>query len=97
MDVDFYIANHDMIAHKEIATLVRKRKDIDLIILDEASFFRNSRNISYKFFAWATENKKRIWMLSWHAVSQCTDRCAGRLRDSSVRSGCPSSSARSSA
>jgi len=64
MDVDFYIANHDMIAHKEIATLVRKRKDIDLIILDEASFFRNSRNISYKFFAWATENKKRIWMLT---------------------------------
>ncbi len=64
MDVNFYIANHDMIAHKEIATLVRKRKDIDLIILDEASFFRNSRNISYKFFAWATENKKRIWMLT---------------------------------
>ena len=64
MDVDFYIANHDMIAHKEVATLVRKRKDIDLIILDEASFFRNSRNVSYKFFAWATENKKRIWLLT---------------------------------
>jgi SNF2 family DNA or RNA helicase len=64
MDVDFYIANHDMIAHKEVATLVRKRKDIDLIILDEASFFRNSRNLSYKFFAWATENKKRIWLLT---------------------------------
>jgi SNF2 family DNA or RNA helicase len=64
LDVDFYIANHDMIAHKEIATLVRKRKDIDLIILDEASFFRNSRNLSYKFFAWATEHKKRIWLLT---------------------------------
>jgi SNF2 family DNA or RNA helicase len=64
MDVDFYIANHDMIAHKEIATLVRKRKDIDLIILDEASFFRNSRNLSYKFFAWATEHKRRVWLLT---------------------------------
>jgi SNF2 family DNA or RNA helicase len=64
MDVDFYIANHDMIAHKEIATLVRKRKDIDLIILDEASFFRNSKNIAYKFFAWAVENKKRVWLLT---------------------------------
>jgi SNF2 family DNA or RNA helicase len=64
MDVDFYIANHDMIAHQEVAKLVRKRKDIDLIILDEASFFRNHRNISYKFFAWATENKKRIWLLT---------------------------------
>ena len=64
MDVDFYIANHDMIAHKEVATLVRKRKDIDLIILDEASFFRNHRNISYKFFAWAIENKKRVWFLT---------------------------------
>ena len=64
MDVDFYIANHDMIAHQEIAKLVRKRKDIDLIILDEASFFRNSRNISYKYFAWATEHKKRVWLLT---------------------------------
>lgn len=64
MDVDFYIANHDMIRDQEIAKLVRKRKDIDLIILDEASFFRNSRNISYKFFAWATEHKKRVWLLT---------------------------------
>jgi len=64
MDVDFYIANHDMIAHKEVATIVRRRKDIDLIILDEASFFRNHRNISYKFLAWATEKKKRIWFLT---------------------------------
>jgi SNF2 family DNA or RNA helicase len=64
LDVDFYIANHDMIRHKEVATLVRKRKDIDLIILDEASFFRNANNISYRFFAWATENKKRIWLLT---------------------------------
>jgi SNF2 family DNA or RNA helicase len=64
MDVDFYIANHDMIAHKEVAALVRKRKDIDLIILDEASFFRNSRNLTYKFFAWATEHKKRVWLMT---------------------------------
>lgn len=63
-DVDFYIANHDMIRHQEIAKLVRKRKDIDLVILDEASFFRNARNLSYKYFAWATENKKRIWLLT---------------------------------
>jgi SNF2 family DNA or RNA helicase len=64
MDVDFYIANHDMIRDQEIAKLVRKRKDIDLIILDEASFFRNSRNLSYKYFAWAIENKKRVWLLT---------------------------------
>jgi SNF2 family DNA or RNA helicase len=64
MDVDFYIANHDMIAHQEVAKLVRKRKDIDLIILDEAHLFRNSRNLTYKFFAWAIENKKRIWLLT---------------------------------
>jgi|SRR5215467_2136082 len=64
LDVDFYIANHTMIMHKEVATLVRKRKDIDLIILDEASFFRNARNITYKFLAWATERKKRIWFLT---------------------------------
>ena len=64
LDVDFYICNHTMIMHKEVATLIRKRKDIDLIILDEASFFRNARNITYKFLAWATEKKKRIWFLT---------------------------------
>jgi SNF2 family DNA or RNA helicase len=64
MDVDFYICNHDGISLKDVARIVRKRKDIDLIILDEASFFRNSQTTKYKYLAWAIEDKPRFWPMT---------------------------------
>lgn len=64
MDVDFYITNHDGIALADVAKVVRKRKDIDLIILDEAAFFRNHKTDKYKFLAWVMERKTRLWMLT---------------------------------
>jgi thymidine kinase len=64
MDVDFYITNHDGIALADVAKVVRKRKDIDLIILDEAAFFRNHKTDKYKFLNWVMEKKKRLWMLT---------------------------------
>lgn len=64
MDVDFYILNHDGIALTEVAKLIRKRKDIDLIILDEAQFFRNSRTDKYKFLSWILERKRRFWPMT---------------------------------
>lgn len=64
MDVDFYICNHDGILCKDVAKLVRARKDIDLIILDEASFFRNSGTDKYKYLAWAIEKKPRFWPIT---------------------------------
>ena len=64
MDVDFYICNHDGILRKDVARLVKDRKDIDLIILDEASFFRNATTNKYKYLSWAIANKPRFWPIT---------------------------------
>ena len=63
-DQDFYILNHDGIALPEVAKLVRRRKDIDLIIVDEVSMFRNSRTDKYKLLSWVMEKKERLWCLT---------------------------------
>lgn len=64
MAVDFYIVNHDGISLPDVAKLVRRRRDIDLIILDEASFFRNHKTDKYKFLKWVLEKKRRFWALT---------------------------------
>lgn len=64
LDVDFYIINHDGVALPDVAKLLRRRKDIDLIILDEASFFRNHGTDKYKFLKWVLEKKKRFWPMT---------------------------------
>ena len=64
IDADFYVANHDTIALEDVARLVKRRKDIDLIILDEASDFRNPSTNRYKFLRWAVEKKTRFWAIT---------------------------------
>jgi SNF2 family DNA or RNA helicase len=63
-DLDFYILNHDGIKLTKVAQEIRKRKDIDLVILDEASDFRNARSTRYKFLAWVLEKKDRFWPIT---------------------------------
>lgn len=48
LDKDFYILNHDGVALKEVCDLIVKRKDIDLIIVDEGSMFRNGSTTKWK-------------------------------------------------
>lgn len=48
LDKDFYILNHDGVALKEVRELIVKRKDIDLIIVDEGSMFRNGSTTKWK-------------------------------------------------
>ena len=65
MDVDFYIINHHGIAIDQVATALRKRKDIDLIILDEASVFRNHQTNMYRFLQWVlSKQAKRFWCMT---------------------------------
>lgn len=64
MDVDFYITNHDAVTHKDVARLIRRREDIDLVIVDEASFFRNHDTKKYKYLSWALYKKPRVWPLT---------------------------------
>lgn len=63
-ELDFYILNHDGITLPEVAKLVRRRKDIDLIIIDEVSMFRNSRTDKYKMLQWVMEKKERLWCIT---------------------------------
>ena len=62
--IDFYVLNHDGIDIEAIAKVVRSRADIDVIIVDEASFFRNSNTDKYRFLEWVAEKKLRLWMLT---------------------------------
>jgi SNF2 family DNA or RNA helicase len=60
-DVDFYIINHAGL--QIIAKDVIARKDIDLIIVDEASTYRNAMNEQYKVLDKVIKNKK-AWLLT---------------------------------
>jgi SNF2 family DNA or RNA helicase len=61
-DVDFYIINHEGLAvmQREIA----KRDDIDLIILDEASEYRNATTGKYKVLTKLLKPEMRLWLLT---------------------------------
>lgn len=48
LDKDFYILNHDGICIKAVCDQIVARKDIDLIIVDEGSMFRNSSTQKWK-------------------------------------------------
>jgi hypothetical protein len=61
-DVDFFIMNHHglLVMKDELP----KRKDIDLVILDEGSMFRNSRTKMYKALTGFLEPRHWLWILS---------------------------------
>ena len=64
-DVDFYILNHDGIAIKEIEEIIRKRPDIDLVIVDEAGMFRNHRTNKYKALERIVSREDiRLWLMT---------------------------------
>lgn len=58
-EVDFYIINHDGL--KIIAGDVAKRKDIDLVIVDEAASYRNGQTDRYAVLK-AVVEKKKLWL-----------------------------------
>lgn len=61
-DVDFYIINHDGldIVAKEVAA----RKDIDLVIVDEAGVYRNHATRRYKTLKKMLRPDQRLWMMT---------------------------------
>lgn len=63
-DVDFYILNHDGLQIKEIADHIRKRPDINLVIVDEASMFRNHDTKKYKCLKEMLREDMRLWLLT---------------------------------
>ena len=64
MDVDFYILNHDGLGIQEITDHIRRRPDIDLVIVDEASMFRNHDTKKYKALRNMLRDDMRLWLLT---------------------------------
>lgn len=63
-DSDFYILNHDGVTITVIAKLIRKRKDINLVIVDEGSMFREARTEKYKALAALLRPDQRLWWIT---------------------------------
>lgn len=64
-DVDFYILNHDGLGIPRLLDAIMKRPDIDLIIVDEASMFRNYQTKKYKALSKLVERQDiRLWLLT---------------------------------
>jgi superfamily II DNA or RNA helicase len=61
-DADFYVVNHEGVG--VVIDALRARKDIDLIILDEASDYRNASNQKYKLLYSLLTPDMRIWPLT---------------------------------
>lgn len=64
-DVDFYILNHDGLSIERLMNEVMRRPDIDLVIVDEASMFRNHSTRKYKALAKLCQRQDlRLWLLT---------------------------------
>lgn len=64
VDADIYIMNHDGLGIKDVADAIRKRPDINLVIVDEASMFRNHQTKKYKALKNLIRPDMRLWLLT---------------------------------
>lgn len=64
VDADFYILNHDGVTINDVTTAIRKRPDINLVIVDEASMFRNYDTQKYKSLVKMLRPDMRLWLLT---------------------------------
>lgn len=64
MDVDFYVMNHDGVTIPDVHRAISQRPDIDLIVVDEGSMFRNHDTKKYKALAKLIRPDHRLWWLT---------------------------------
>ncbi len=64
-DADYYITNHDALRTGRLVEELVKRQDIDLVIVDEASMYRNSKSQKYKALLKVLANpQRRLWLMT---------------------------------
>ena len=63
-NASFYVMNHEGVRIGEIRDILRKRADIDLVIVDEGSKFRNSASAQYKGLEKLLRPDQRLWWLT---------------------------------
>ena len=65
INADFYIANHDMLKIPEMLEALRKKAEIDLVIVDEAGMFRNPGSAKYKALSTLMKRHElRLWLMT---------------------------------
>ena len=62
-DADYYVMNHDGLRTDRVCKAIADRDDIDLIIVDEASLYRNARSQRYKALQGIVGNR-RLWLMT---------------------------------
>lgn len=63
-DVDFYILNHDGLGVGGVLEAIRTDPDINLVIIDEASMFRNAATKKYKNLVKILRDDMHLWLLT---------------------------------
>lgn len=61
-DADIYITNYDGL--KILRKAIMERKDIDLILVDEVGFYRNSKTDQYRLLQSIIRPKQRLWLMT---------------------------------
>lgn len=63
-DFDFYILNHDGVTIKPVHDFLRKNPEIDLVIVDEGSMFRNASTQKHKDLEKMLRPDQWLWWLT---------------------------------
>lgn len=63
-DVDFYVMNHEGVTIPPVAEAIHTNPLIDLVVIDEASMFRNATTKKYKALTKMLRPDQRLWLLS---------------------------------
>jgi len=63
-DADIYIMNHDGVSIPDVVKAIQRRPDIDLLVIDEASMFRNHGTKKYRNLKSLIRPDMRLWMLT---------------------------------
>lgn len=62
-NADYYVMNHDGLRTDRVVEALRDRGDIDLIIVDEASWYRNAKAQRYKALC-KIIGDRRLWLMT---------------------------------
>jgi len=63
-DSDFYVANHEAVSIEPVREHIRKDPDINLVIIDESSMFRNYQTKKHKHLQRMLRHDMRLWLLT---------------------------------
>lgn len=63
-DLDFFIINHEGVMIEEIFKAISKRQDINLIVVDEGSFFRNHDTNKFKYLKAMLRPDQMVWWIT---------------------------------